>query len=284
MTPQVARIDAHALRRDVPNRLFYTGTVLRARADGFGGSRSPQQFGAEIFGHAGPASDIEIIRLMLETLKLAGMSGEAVMLDLGHVGVYRGLVDDLGLDDQQERALFTALQRGSIPDAEALLESLPIDRQAAKHLLALMHLRGERSVIEAARKELGSASDDVHQALEALNTIVDALATEPYGVHVHIDLAELRGYRYHSGMLFATYTRKGEELARGGRYDAIGAAFGHARSATGFSGDLKQLADLGNEKRHSRLGVFVAGNLEADAWATICELRAAGERVVVGFG
>jgi ATP phosphoribosyltransferase regulatory subunit len=255
MTPQVARIDAHALRSDAPNRLFYTGTVLRARTDGFGGSRSPQQFGAEIFGHAGPESDIEIIRLMLETVGLAGVPTNTLLLDLGHVGVYRGLVEDAGLQPEQEQVLFAALQRGSNPDAEALLDSLSTSSAAVQRLGLLLHLRGDQSVLDSARAQLAGANDSVHRAIDTLTEIIAALDST---VRVHVDLAELRGYRYHTGMLFSAYTSEGEELARGGRYDAIGAAFGHARAATGFSGDLKQLADIATADRPPESsGIFV---------------------------
>lgn len=281
MTPQVARIDAHALRSDTPNRLFYTGTVLRARTDGFGGSRSPQQFGAEIFGHAGPESDIEIIRLMLETVELAGVPTDTLLLDLGHVGVYRGLVEAAGLQPEQEQALFAALQRGSNPDTEALLDSLSIGSAAVQQLGLLLHLRGDQSVLESARAQLAGANDSVHQAIDTLTEIIAALDST---VRVHVDLAELRGYRYHTGMLFSAYTSEGEELARGGRYDAIGAAFGHARAATGFSGDLKQLADIASAARPPESsGIFVQADQGDDPWASICALRTRGERVVTGL-
>jgi ATP phosphoribosyltransferase regulatory subunit len=281
MTPQVARIDAHALRSDAPNRLFYTGTVLRARTDGFGGSRSPQQFGAEIFGHAGPESDIEIIRLMLETVGLAGVPTNTLLLDLGHVGVYRGLVEDAGLQPEQEQVLFAALQRGSNPDAEALLDSLSTSSAAVQRLGLLLHLRGDQSVLESARAQLAGANDSVHQAIDTLTEIIAALDST---VRVHVDLAELRGYRYHTGMLFSAYTSEGEELARGGRYDAIGAAFGHARAATGFSGDLKQLADIATADRPPESsGIFVQADQDDDPWASICALRTRGERVVTGL-
>lgn len=286
MTPQVARIDAHSLQRDVPNRFFYTGSVLRARTDGFGGSRSPRQFGAELFGHAGPESDIEIIRLMLAALAQAAGETQELLLDLGHVGVYRGIVDTLGLDTKQEAQLFAAVQRGSIPDIKQLLSTMAHavdnDEQAFELLSGLMRLQGDEAVLTDARALLTHANASVDDALVNLQQIISAIKTSHPKVHINIDLADLRGYRYHTGVLFAVYTPDGIELARGGRYDAIGAAFGHARPATGFSGDLKRVIDtLSIRSSDSAAGVFVPWALHDDAQDKVQSLRVAGERVIV---
>ncbi|MCL4157838.1 UNVERIFIED_CONTAM: hypothetical protein GTU68_037168, partial [Idotea baltica] len=282
MTPQVARMDAHALRGDHPNRLFYTGSVLRARPDGFGGSRSPLQFGAEIFGHSGAHSDIEIVRLMLATLSEAQLPASALILDLGHVGVYRALVAELELDKKTDAVLFSSVQRGSFPDVQAMLEQVPTAQQnnTAQLLGRLMHLRGSTTVLDEARSVFANAANGVQDALASLQAVIDGVKTTHPEIQINVDLAELRGYSYHTGVLFAAYTQSGQELARGGRYDAVGAAFGHPRPATGFSGDLKMLADTLRENAQVNQGIFVCAELVDVAWPEIVRLRNSGERVM----
>ena len=282
MTPQVARMDAHALRADQPNRLFYTGSVLRARTDGFGGSRSPLQYGAELFGHAGAHSDIEIIRLMLATLAEAELDSAELILDLGHVGVYRGLVEQLELDDGVSASLFNCVQRGSCPDVQVLLADVPAADQhdTASLLACLMSLRGNESLINSARDAFASAPASVHEALDTLEAVITAVKRTHPNIGISIDLAELRGYSYHTGVLFAAYTKNGDELARGGRYDAVGAAFGHPRPATGFSGDLKKLADKIQTNDYRKNRIFVSAELIDEAWPEIVRLRESGECVL----
>ncbi len=281
MTPQVARLDAHALRSNTPNRLFYTGTVLRARTDGFGGNRSPLQYGAELFGHAGSDSDIEIIRLMLATLAEADYAQDNLLLDIGHVGVYRGLTEHLDLTDDASDQLFKAVQNGSLPDVKAITSSVSGNKLNAAALVEqLMTLRGDDSVIATARAVFAAAPMRVQQSLDSLQAVVDGIKSTHSGIKINIDLAELRGYSYHTGVLFAAYTHDGIELSRGGRYDAVGAAFGHPRPATGFSGDIKKLAANGTAPDDSANGVFVAAEHISDAWAEIVKLRSDGYRVV----
>ena len=291
MTPQVARIDAHALRSDAPNRLCYTGSVLKARADGAGGSRSPQHFGAELFGHAGVESDVEIVRLMLETVSLGGLPPGALLLDLGHVGVYRTLAADAALGADDEARVFEALRRGSVPDLAERLAEAGATSAAGERLATLCTLRGDASLIGRARDALAGAGPGVGRALDEIERVVEAvLATHP-DTPILVDLAELRGFRYHTGVLFAVHDRGGATLANGGRYDRVGEAFGRARAATGFSGDLKQLADRSRAAPGADaagpggpdappLAVHVADPAADGAWREIERLRARGERVL----
>jgi len=281
MTPQVARMDAHSLRSDGPNRLFYTGSVLRTRTDGFGGSRSPLQFGAELFGHSGPHSDIEVIRLMLGTLSEAGIRDSALTLDLGHVGVYRGLVATLGLSEDAASELFQSVQRGSFPDVSALLVDVPAAQTtgAGRMLGKLMQLRGNQNMLVDARDALADASLEVKDALDELQAVIDGVLSTHPDITINVDLAELRGYSYHTGVLFAAYTDNGDELARGGRYDDVGAAFGRPRPATGFSGDLKKLADRMTPVDRGQEAIYVSADNVNDAWSEIVRLRESGERV-----
>ncbi len=296
MTPQVARMDAHVLRSDAPSRLCYTGTVLRARTDGFGGSRTPQQFGAELFGYAGVDADIEIIRLMLDTAQLAGLNNEDLVLDLGHVGVYQSLCKAAQFDAAQQDAVYTAMTRGSLPDMQAALKAAQCKGDVSDAFNALLELQGDVSVIDRAKRWAGSA-DGIEAALQTLSDVVNAVQHSHPGVRLVLDLGELRGYRYHTGMLFAAYTTTGDVIARGGRYDAIGKAFGRDRPATGFSGDLNELNRLataanqtnGSTEKDSISGVFVPhiANLtaqqEAARWSEVVALRSSGERVVLAL-
>ncbi len=279
MTQQVARIDAHRLQRAAPTRLCYLGTVLRTRPGGPGGSRSPLQVGAELYGHAGVESDAEVVALMLETLEACGIGD--VHLDLGHVGIFRALAAAAGLDATGEAELFEMLQRKARAELESALADLAPDHAA--RLLALVDLNGGDEVLDAARTQLDGAGDAVDAALDSLAAVVAVLRRERPDLVLHFDLAELRGYRYHTGVVFAALVPgHGEAIARGGRYDDLGRYFGRARPATGFSADLRTLLHLGDAEATASpdSGIFAPANAEPLLCTRIRELRAAGERVV----
>lgn len=239
ITPQAARIDAHHMGTEAPVRLCYLGTVLHTRSDGFAGSRSPLQIGAELYGHAGVESDVEILRLMMQTLQLTGVKD--VYLDLGHVGILKGLASQAGLDKVQEMALFEALQRKAMPEVEALLDAYQIREDHARMLSKLGELNGENALDEALHV-MRDAEPSVQEALDYLRRMAEQISDWLPDVPVHFDLAELRGYHFHTGVVFAAFVPgSGKEIARGGRYDDIGRVFGRARPATGFSADLKTL-------------------------------------------
>lgn len=288
MTPQVARMDAHALRSELPSRFFYTGSVLRARTDGAGGSRTPLQFGAELFGHQGPESDAEIIQLMLDSMALAGLSHDDMLLDLGHVGVYRALIENFDIPIEIEKPLFESLIRGSQPEVAQLLNSVadkPGMSLFNEHMHALLSLSGRCDyVLASARERLHKAGSAVHDALDNLESIITKLQAAHPALQIHIDLAELRGYSYHTGILFTLYDNAGRVLAKGGRYDAIGEAFGTARPATGFSSDLINLAlshqPMVNEMRVASSGIWVDDPGGAGVHEHMVKLRAQGKRVV----
>ncbi|HEX4894842.1 MAG TPA: ATP phosphoribosyltransferase regulatory subunit [Solimonas sp.] len=244
MTPQAARIAARRYAGQDIVRLCYLGTVLRAEADSLGGSRSPRQVGCEIFGEPGIAADLEVLRVLLKTLKLAGVKN--AHLDLGHVGIYRLLVAKLGLDEGDEAALFGILQRKSHPDLEDFVRARGHKPRAVQAVSQLMDLNGGPDVLMRAQDALKGAGAEVKAALDLLGQTVAELRSEMPRLPIHIDLAELRGYRYQTGMVFAAFVPGyGREVARGGRYDGVGAEFGAARPATGFSADLNELLRLG---------------------------------------
>jgi len=281
MTPQVARIDAHHLRSDAPTRLCYLGTVLHTRSDGFAGTRSPMQIGAEIYGHAGAESDVEILRLALLTLEQAGIAN--LYLDIGHVGIYRGLARQAGLDDRMEMALFEALQRKAVPEIEALIDQQRLGGASARMLLSLAELNGE-DALDRAVTELASADKPVQAALRHLQKVADEMRKWLPEIPIHFDLAELRGYYYKTGVVFAAFVPGwGQEIARGGRYDDIGRVFGRSRPAVGFSADLKGLLRLSTtrEKRTEPDDkVFVPWSSDPELQSEIARLRQKGRRVV----
>lgn len=282
MTPQVARVDAHWLKKDVPNRLCYIGTVLHTRPDGFGGSRSPLQVGAELYGHAGIESDLEIISLMLETFRQAGI--DKLVLDIGHVGIFRGLATQAGLNDDQEAALFEMLQRKAVPEIAEFLRQLDIRDNCRQMLASLAELHGGESCLDQAASVLASADDSVKQALVYLKQVAERLKRSHLDVDLHFDLSELRGYHYHTGILFAVFVPgQGQEIARGGRYDDIGRVFGRARPATGFSTDLKSLVNLSDYQstNSASSAIFAPRSDDPALGSMIAELRAQGEIVII---
>ncbi len=280
MTPQAARIDAHYLKRDIPVRLCYVGTVLHTRPDEFAGSRELLQVGAELFGHPGPESDMEIVGLMLAALQVAGLA--EVHVDLGHVGVFRHLAAAARLGAAVEGELFDALQRKSRPEVEVLLGRCDIAADTKRSLAALVDLNGGDEVLTEARALFGRAPVQVSQALDTLQAVAAAIRRDHPALPLYFDLAELRGYRYYTGTVFSAFIPgHGHAVAQGGRYDGIGQAFGRARAATGFSADLRllsKLAPVGAGTSHGILAPFADG----DALRRyISNLRAAGEHVVV---
>jgi ATP phosphoribosyltransferase regulatory subunit len=233
MTPQAARIDAHMLNQQGVSRLCYAGTVLRTKPDGLARTREPLQLGAELFGHAGIESDVEIQRLMIKALQLLGL--EKIHIDFSHVAIFESLVKVGKIDADLEQALYAALQSKEKSALASLAKDLDAPIQQA--LLSLTELNGDVSVLDKALKVLPPLPEIAH-ALANLSAVASKLSD--LNVQVSFDLGELRGYHYHSGIVFAAYAQGYTgPVALGGRYDEVGVAFGRARPATGFSIDLR---------------------------------------------
>jgi len=224
---------------------------------------------------------------MIETVLLTGVEPADLVLDLGHVGVYTGLVGSAALKDNTASRLFDAMVRGSAPDAQIVIDGLDAGdasvARAREALRALSEMRGDASVVESARSKFGEIDARVGSALARLEAVIQAIQLTHPDVRIHVDLSELRGYRYHTGLLFAVHDRDGQPLARGGRYDAVGEAFGSARAATGFSGDLKRLSDLDDDAGTgltASIGILASDLEVPGAWAAVTKLRASGQAVV----
>ncbi|MES2561900.1 MAG: ATP phosphoribosyltransferase regulatory subunit [Pseudomonadota bacterium] len=238
ITPQVARIDAHLLNREGVTRLCYAGSVLHTLPNGMNRTREPLQIGAEIFGHAGIESDVEIQQLMMHALRVAAI--DDVYLDIGHVGIFRDLVRRSRLALEAEAELFRAMQVKDVPAVRELTRKVSPALRGA--FAALPELYGDADMLKRAERRLPHYPE-ITSALRDLRALSERLKD---AAHVRcFDLAELRGYGYHSGVVFAAYVQGcSYAIALGGRYDEVGKAFGRARPATGFSMDLRELAAL----------------------------------------
>ncbi|MES2534997.1 MAG: ATP phosphoribosyltransferase regulatory subunit [Pseudomonadota bacterium] len=271
MTTQVARIDAHLLNRASVTRLCYAGSVLHTRPSGLHATREPLQIGAEIYGHAGLEADAEIQELALASLALAGFS--RVRLDLSHVGVLRAILAKDARAQKHQAELYTLLRAKDSPALEVLTAGF--DKTTRDALLALPGLYGDIGVLAQARRVL-PADPQIGKALDELESLVMLAGS----ASVTIDLADLSGYQYESGAMFSLFVPGlPNAVARGGRYDHVGEAFGRARPATGFSMDLRELARLlpGAERKRS---IRAPWGQEPALRAKITELRLAGEVVI----
>ena len=284
MTPQVARIDAHLLadseRRQRVSRLCYCGHLLHAQGDGITSSRTPLQIGAEIFGNATIAADVEVVSLMITTLHTVGL--ENASIDIGHVGIFRNLVRTTSLDHDQENRLFDMLQRKSIPELKIYLQQLPLTDSLREQFYQLALLNGDVSMLEEARQIYADCVDELHQSLDHIEAVVEAVQNKYADTLIHCDLSELRGYSYHTGLVFSAFLPgQGKEIARGGRYDDVGEVFGNARPATGFSADLLALYQLSDQTIDSQQGILAPHSDDSKLQAAIQALRQEGQRVIV---
>ena len=274
MTPQVARIDAHLLNCEGITRLCYANNVLHTVPSSLTQTREPFQVGAELYGHVGVESDLEIQQLMLKCIAMTGLN--QVHLDLGHVAVFRGIIKNANIPLELEIELFAVLQAKDLSTLKEICSGLK--KNIRESLLLLPELYGDIDVLRIAKEKLPAhaeitlALDQLEQVSLELKRIVDTIA---------FDLADLRGYHYHTGMVFAAYTRGcSNAIALGGRYDEIGKAFGRARPATGFSMDLRVLSRLVEQLPYPK-GICAPYMQENEALAMkIEQLRREGNIVI----
>jgi ATP phosphoribosyltransferase regulatory subunit len=279
MTPQVARIDAHCLNRAGAVRLCYADSVLHTKPRGLLTSRVPFRIGAELFGHAGTEADVELISLMLETLR--GADVRDVHLVLGHVGIFRSLVAEADLDEKKEAVLFDLVQRKAYAEIDALLKDVVPDRELRNMLRELTRLSGDTETLGRALEVFLDAPPSVRRELAELKAIAEGVANHNADVVLCFDLCELRGYEYHTGIVFAAYTPdNGRAVAKGGRYNDIGEVFGRARPASGFDCDLKVLAKLTQREFKRPSGILAPAVDDVALASLVSELRSGGEIVI----
>jgi ATP phosphoribosyltransferase regulatory subunit len=278
MTPQITRIDAHLLNRPGVTRLCYCGPVLHARPAGLVDSREQLQIGAEIYGHAGIEADIEIIRLAMQSLKLAGVSNGQLVLC--HDGLVQAIIRSDPAAQVRADEILALLRDKDLPGIAALREEASgqaaVSEPVVVALELLPRLYGGAEVLERAASLV--SFDGVSEALESLKTLVSKLA----GDMASLDLADVGAYGYHSGVTFSIYAADWHDaLVRGGRYDNVGAAFGRARAATGFSMDLIRLArSFGQASPAAAILAPAAGADDKALAQTVATLREQGEIVV----
>lgn len=282
ITPQVARIDAHSLAQEGVTRLCYAGSTLHTKPKTLMASRSPIQLGAELYGDNSLAADVEVIRLMLATLDTAGLESN-LTLDLGHVGIYEAVLAVAGLDAQLEATVFDCLQRKSVPDLEQALQDVEVD--IARLILALVDLHGDESVLARARECFAQQAPDALAAVDALQEVASDIRRLRPELNIYFDLAELRGYHYHTGIVFSVYVPgHGQALANGGRYNDVGDVFGRARPATGFATDLKALMGLLPTGDAAVGAINMPDSDDPALLEEVAALRGAGEVVINSLG
>ncbi len=268
-TQQVARIDAHLLNRKGVTRLCYCGPVLHTKPASPHATREPLQFGAEIYGHAGPEADLEVLVLALECLRAAGIAN--ISVDLADVRVIESLLDRV--DPALHGEILAALAVKDAGAVSSITQSLPADIR--DQLVALPSLYGDASMLVNAEKTLAKTP-------EAAAVIANMrwVAGQLGDTRVTFDLADLRGYAYYSGARFSIYADGASDvLVRGGRYDEVGAVFGRNRPAAGFSLDLREIVEVA-AKRELRAAIRAPWSLDAALRSAIVALREQGETVV----
>jgi ATP phosphoribosyltransferase regulatory subunit len=270
-TPQVARIDAHLLNRAGVTRLCYCGPVVHTRPAAPHASREPLQFGAEIYGHAGLEADMEVLTLALACLRAARLVNPSV--DLADARLVRALLSGVSLSPPRLAALYGAMAAKDSAELVSLSQDMP--PEVRQSLLAVMQLYGDAKVLLEAEKVLPHLPG-VHDALQSLRQLADHLE----GVNVSFDLADMQGYAYYTGARFTVYAPGvSHALARGGRYDEVGAVFGRNRPAAGFSLDLKTLVGT-VLPRPLQAAIRAPWRRDAGLSAAIAALRLRGEIVV----
>ncbi len=274
-TPQVARIDAHLLNREGVTRLCYCGPVLHTRAEGLTATREPLQFGVEIYGHAGLEADLEVQELALDALHRAGLS--QFTLDLGDARLVRGVLGDHRLTEDRLAVLVQAMgakDAGGVASFAGELPAAVIDG-----LQTLLGLYGDIELLDQARERL-PRHPLITAALDDLAWLVRHLRATHPELRIGLDLADLPGYAYYSGVRFALYAQGcSDAVLRGGRYDEVGAVFGRRRPAVGFSLDLKTLVGL-IPATQLRAAVRAPWGVAPDLRAAVRRLREQGETVV----
>jgi len=276
MTPQVARIDAHLLNRQGVTRLCYAGSILHTRAAAGSSSREQLQLGAEIYGHAGWEADLEIQALLNDVLNMSQV-GE-ITLDMSHAGLLTAILGGFEPKSESLDALYSALQTKDLPGLNQVLSDWPTEVKSA--VLALASLSGSPEKILAQARQNLPKTAAVKAALDELERLCAAVADLPNSPQLNLDLSDLKGYQYHSGVMFAAYVEGlPVAIARGGRYDMVGKAFGRSRPATGFSLDIMTLARI-SKKDSRKTAILAPWSNDQTLSQEIAQLRSQGQVVI----
>ncbi len=277
ITPQIARIDAHLLSAHQGlNRLCYAGSVLHARPASLLATREPYYVGAELYGFEEIEADLEIIDLMLKSLRSSYVDN--ITLSLGHLGVFGTLAQEAHLSAEDAYRLLGIMQSKDRHAVNSLIEELSVTPDLAEAFKLLPELYGDKDILAKAKEKLPKLPG-IEKALTQLSAVCCHFAQE----NLHIDFAELRKDTYHTGLLFAAYSPKwSDAIARGGRYDGLGRIFGRARAATGFTLDLRDLIKI-LAKNTAQLGIKISADDYKKAFPLVEALRSQGEAVVIDY-
>src|SRR5690554_191734 len=279
ITPQTARMDAHSFTCRDANRLCYAGHVVHTKPKNPLATRTPIQVGVELYGESGVTADIEVVSLLLESLRTAGLP--KLHIDLGHVGIYRALARAAALTEVQEDEFFDLLQRKAMTEIHAWVAANVSDPALGELLSALPGLSGDKSILAQAQKRVESLVPAAAEAIAQLATVASVIEQRYPEAEMYFDLSELRGYHYLTGLVFAAFSPGyGNPIASGGRYDHIGEVFGRARPATGFAVDITALSKLGLLVQSAPEAIFALLVDDPLQWEAIQRLRASGERVI----
>ena len=282
ITPQVARIDAHCLDREGPVRLCYSDNVLHTKPRGIMTSRVPIKIGAELYGHSSSNCDVEMICLMYESLNMLEVSD--IHIVLGHVGIFRKLVQEANLGKSEEQNLFESVQRKAFDEVDEKIGRLVSNKHIGEMISTLVRLSGDESILKTALEQFSKAPRSVKSELEELESVSKKLKERLPDMKLCFDLCELRGYEYHTGIVFAAYSpHYGRAISKGGRYDHIGEVFGRARPASGFDSDLKVLAKLSSKTFDQNKGIIAPDILDQGLQELVTKLRANGETVITNL-
>ncbi len=278
ITPQTARMDAHSFSHQGANRLCYAGHVVHARPKNPLATRTPIQAGLEFFGEASLDADIEVVSLLLESLRLARLP--RLHIDLGHVGIYRALAMDAGLSGIQEDEFFELLQRKAMTEIRSWVADNIVDSGKAARFLALPNLGGSRDVLARARDVMAGLEGAI-AAIDQLDQVAAVVSERYPEAELYFDLGEVRGYHYLTGIVFAAFAPGyGNPIASGGRYDHIGEVFGRARPATGFAVDITALSKIGLLAKRVVTAIAVVETSDPVQWQAVQQLRREGHRVI----
>ena len=282
ITPQVARIDAHCLDREGPVRLCYSDNVLHTKPRGIMTSRVPIKIGAELYGDSTSNCDAEMISLMYKSLNVIGISD--IHIVIGHVGIFRKLVQEAKLEKSEEKILFRSVQRKAYDDVDELICKFVRDESIGKMLTSLIRLSGDEGILAKALDCFSEAPHSVQAELNQLELVVKKVKEREPHMKLCFDFCELRGYEYHTGIVFAAYSpHYGRAISKGGRYDHIGEVFGRARPATGFDADLKVLTKI-SSLDFDRKKMIIAPDIADERLQVLIEkLRETGEVVIINL-
>ncbi len=284
-TQQVARMDAHSIQKPGVARYCYSCPVLHTRPASIHVNRSPIQIGAELYGYRAVECDIEIVSLMIACLQSVGVKD--ITLDLGHVGIYRALVENMALPKSLQAELYGILRSRSLPDLELFIQQNKTDYAQLDKVSLLADLVGDETVLSLAADQLKELGEAVNGPISRLTSVAEAIKANFPEIQLHFDLSELKDLNYHTGLVFSAFTSgAGTALAKGGRYDSTGEVFGRSRPATGFSADLKVLAKLisGEQEQKTQRILAPAISDDSDLNSKIADLRSQGIAVIKSFG